>query len=158
MANLNSTSLLFGVDSATEGVVRLSSVANIAKGDVIAPVSPDGLAHEAMVVLETPNSALKGVRVARGQCGTRAARHQIGLTVYTGPSNLFYTLDPTGIPFDYPPANPLINLANGRVWFAEGPQVGNVNARFWQLLTPQPVLNNVGALGIQIPVPAAPTS
>lgn len=149
MANLNSTTLKAGVSAANEGLVYLASVANIAKGDLLALVSPDGLAHEAMTVLDTPVSTLAGVRVARGASGTRATTHQIGLTVYSGAANLFATSDPMGIPLDYPPANPRINLSNGRVWFAEGSTVGNSGARFWQLLTPAPILNNAGPLGIQ---------
>lgn len=149
MANLNSTTLSAGIAAATDGLVCLASVANIAKGDLIVPVSPDGFAHEAMTVLETPVSGLACVRVARGAAGTRATRHQIGLTVYTGSPYLFASDDPMGIPLAFPVANPRINLANGRVWFAEGSQIGNTEGRFWQLLTPAPILNNAGPLGIQ---------
>lgn len=158
MANLNSTTLSLGINSQTDGLVCRASNANINKDDLLVVVSGDGMAHEAMVVLERPAASYGCVRVSRGRAGTRANRHQMGLTVYTGPANLFMDLDPFGIPLDYPIANPHINLKNGRVWFAEGPQVGNTMARWWQLLTPQPVLNNVGALGIVVPVPVTPTS
>lgn len=155
MANLNSSTLAAGVESGSLGSIRLASIANIAKGDLIAVVGTDGNVKEAMFVKATPITGTDFVRVTRGVAGTAATSHQIGLTVYTGSSAVFESKDPHGIPLAPPRMNPWINLKNGNVWFAEGESVGpDTGARYWQLLTPTYATGTFGIPSITL----APTS
>lgn len=155
MANLNSATLAFPVSSGSQDNLRLSSVANISKGDLIAIVGPDGLVKEAVSVKAMPIAGTDFVRVTRGVAGTRATSHQMGCTVYTGTPSYFESRDPHGIPQGFPRANPWINLKNGNVWFAIGDSVGtNVGGKYWQLQTPN---YQRGALGINTPFELPPS-
>lgn len=107
--------------------------------------------REAMEVLD---ASVNPVRVLRGAAGTAVASHVVGTAGYSGPSYLYSTVDPTGIPPVGAP-NPWINTREGRVWIAVGDESGpGTLQRFWQLQVIGPRVP--GALGIYQPSVTTP--
>jgi hypothetical protein len=140
MSDLNSTTLARTL-SATDRRVQLASIANVAKDDLLV------IDREAMLVLDVTRNP---VRVLRGAAGTAAVGHATGQTAYSGTPDQFYHRDPVGIPAGFPVADPWINLREGRVWVAQGDEVGPGAAhRRWQL---QSTSYPIGPFGI----PGAP--
>lgn len=136
MADLNTTTLAAPITPA-DRQVRLTSISGVRKDDLLY------MGREAMTVLDVTRNP---VRVMRGANGTIPVSHINGETAYSGTPNLFHNIDPSGVPFAFPTANPWINVREGRVWVPQGDVVGaGVSARRWQL---QQSTYAAGALGI----------
>jgi hypothetical protein len=144
MADLNSTTTTRAL-SATDRRVQLASIVNVAKDDLLV------IDREAMLVLDATRNP---VRVLRGAAGTAAVAHVNGQTAYSGTPDRFFSRDPVGIPAGFPLANPWINLRDGRIWVAQGDQVGpGAGNRRWQLQTTSYPIGSLGIPGAPVVTP-----
>jgi hypothetical protein len=143
MPDLTQTTLVNAL-SATDRLVRVGSLTGLTKGNLLV------IEREAMTLLDVTSNP---VRVLRG-VGTVAAAHAPAAVVYTASPDQVYNVDPVGVAPLFPIANPWINLRDGRVWVAQGDQIGSgAQTRFWTLQT---LTHPVNALGIFGPVVTTP--
>lgn len=132
---VNSTTAASAI-SATTNTIALTSVTNVAAGDIVF------IDREAMRITSTGTLVATAVNVARGSEGTAARAHAALAIAYTGPAARFYNREATSgstctatselyTPRIVLPTGNIYSCVNS-VWNQLGAEIGTVVAQFVQ--------------------------